>query len=755
MEALADRAAIDWSALRARMQSRDAGDLIDSLRTVDTIRRQSIRVSGAHNAHPLAAIAAAAIAIVAGIQTALGLTFMAMSPSSAAAAAVYPTQLALALAFSAASVLLAVSAARDPRQTFLLAIFLCIASTFVRGALLKHPPHVLIDILTIPSLKAFIPACAWQFALDFPRVPRFTRFDVWGRRATAIAWGLGAIALTLDALGVFALENTVFWRVFSVSLLPVACAIAIRSRRAPYPERRKVARLASALVLGALPFLVQGFARTVAPDFNAWLVTAHPRERLWLDLLVIGGLLALPGLSSLAVIVDRPFEVRAKWWRWSRARSLSAQRLARAVERMAIACGPRETAFVIDRELRSGIGATRTRVMTPDVHGRFIDATDQVAPIEVNTALRALVSQDTAVNLARGGPIFDLLPAGDRDWAASNDVELIALLRRRNGDLAALVAIGPQRGGEPYTADDLTFVTALAAASGLAWDADRTVERTPLAQPAYECERCGELHDAADALCSCGGTLALASLPRRLTSKFVVERRIGRGGAGVVYLAHDITIGRAVALKTLPTLRRGVKTRLADEARTMASLRHEGLATIYGLEVWRQVPILVVEYFAAGTLARRLAHGPLSLDDTIQFGIALADTLSYLHGCGLLHRDLKPSNIAISSTGAPVLLDFGLATWIEPTMDTGGIVGTSAYLPPEAFARRPASPVFDLWALAIVLRECLSGQQPYSAEDLRRRAPLMASLLERALATDVSCRFRTATEFRYALEHAQ
>ena len=464
--------------------------------------------------------------------------------------------------------------------------------------------------------------------------------------------------------------------------------------------------------------------------------------------------MASPILSTTALLVDRPFELRATLWRLRRQRSLSARRLARAVERLTTACGARETVFTLEREMRSGIGATRTRVMTPAADGTLVDPSGLVSPMGVASALHAIFdTETTAINVSTTGPLFELLPAADRNWLASNEVDLIAPLRRRNGDRLAILAIGPQRGGQPYAPDDRTFVAALAAAASLSWDADRTDDGTPLAQPAYECERCGVLHDDEGEPCACSGHLVLAPLPRRLNAKFIVQQRIGRGGAGVVYLARDMTIGREVALKTLPTLRRGIRTRLAEEARTMASLRHAGLAMIYGLEVWRQMPILVVEYFPEGTLAHRLAAGSLTTSETIQFGITLADTLAYLHGRGLLHRDIKPSNIALSATGQPVLLDFGLAVWVEPMMDRGVVAGTPGFLPPEAFQRAPATPAFDLWALAVVLRECLSDAHRSGAQEPDSEAPV-TSVLERALDSDVARRFRTATDFRRALETA-
>ena len=771
--ALIDQVPIDWRALKARVRAPVHAHLIEHLRTVETIRNRSRGVPVTRHAVPT--VAAAIVAGIAVAQLAVGLVRLVQATAGGIQVGQRLPQILLALAFATGAMLVGASRTRDGRRLFLLTAFVIVASTFLRGTLLSIGSR---DVLAGSrgwadaiahgvSLEAFLPACIWQFAVDFPRVHRFASFDIWARRAAAAMWIFGFVALIWNialtyglvphgtfASTVFDTQENIFWHIITMSTAPGVAAIFLRSRRAPYQERAKVARLARALAVGGVPFLALGLIRAIIPAVNRWLSTTEGADRVWLDLVVISGLIASPILSTAAVIVDRPFDIGAAWWRVSRARSLSARRLARTVERMAMACGARETAFVLDRELRSGIGATRTRVMTPAADGGFFDQSGHLTAIAADSALRAIVDADTTVDLTRAGAMFELLPVPDRDWVTMNDVELIAPLRRRSGEVAALVAIGPQRGGLPYTPDDHTFVTALAAAAGLAWDADRTHEDLSRAQPAFECDRCGTLHDADADRCRCSGDLALASLPRRLNAKFVVEQRIGRGGAGVVYLARDMTIGRDVALKTLPTLRRGISTRFVEEARTMASLRHEGLATIYGLEEWREMPILVVEYFSAGTLARKLASGPLSTTETIQLGMSLTDTLSYLHSRGLLHRDIKPSNIAFSASGQPVLLDFGLATWVEPAVDRGGLAGTPAYLPPEAFQRAPVSPAFDLWALAVVLRECLLGLRQSATEELEHRAPHVATILECALDRDVDRRFRTAADFRRALDGA-
>jgi hypothetical protein len=775
--ALIDRAPIEWRALERRVRAPVDAKVVENLHTLETIRADVIHARSPTRS--IRGLVALAIVTLAMTQVIGGVLFLLWTIGRGFAFNQRLPQIALAIAFAGAALLLGARRTRDGRRLFLLTTFMIVASTFVRGTIRAVTASaedsgtlMWAVLMRGSSLEVFLPACVWQFALDFPAVHRFTWFERVASRTATVFWVIGVVALALSVSGTIDTTDSAVWHLITVSVVPAVGAIFIRSRRAPYLERMKVARFALALVAGGVPFLALGLARAIWPTFNLWFVHASGRERAWLDTLIVSGLVASPLLSTAAILVDRPFEISSRMW----TRYLSAfrsrafqtrppqERVAVAVSRVSLACGSRETVMVLERELRSDLDATRVRVMEPALDRGFHDRSADVSPIVPSMALHGVVSHSTAlVDLSSDAALLDLLPAGDREWVFSNHVELIASIRRRTGEVAALAVVGPKRGGQPYERGDRTLLVAIIAAAGLAWDADRTGEQRPaIDQPAYECETCGRVSEQQHRSCTCDGDLVVAALPQRLAAKFVVERRIGRGGAGVVYLARDVTIGREVALKTLPTLRRGVATRLADEARTMASLRHDGLATIFGLEIWRDIPILVVEYFPAGTLAHRLAAGPLSATDAIDLGIALADTLSYLHGRGLLHRDLKPSNIALSAGGRPVLLDFGLAIWLESRGDRA-TAGTPAYLPPEAFHGAPASPAFDLWSLATVVLECVSGVHPRAghpdpSDTLRpiyEKTPALANTLERALAADVRARFPTADTFRAALQTAR
>jgi serine/threonine protein kinase len=191
----------------------------------------------------------------------------------------------------------------------------------------------------------------------------------------------------------------------------------------------------------------------------------------------------------------------------------------------------------------------------------------------------------------------------------------------------------------------------------------------------------------------------------------------------------------------------------------MAAVSHPNIAQIFGFETWRNTPILIVEYFQGGTLFDRLRHGQLPESEVVAMGLALADGLDRLHASGLLHRDVKPSNVGFTWDRVPKLLDFGLTklietpeSWTNPAAEnlvratdaptknnlitlTGTMhaPGTPAYMSPEAIRGAPPQPSFDLWALALLLYEAITGRNPVRSENLFE----MLDRIERASIPDV------------------
>ena len=259
---------------------------------------------------------------------------------------------------------------------------------------------------------------------------------------------------------------------------------------------------------------------------------------------------------------------------------------------------------------------------------------------------------------------------------------------------------------------------------------------------AMECVTCQSLQPPGVSSCgSCENEVTPTRVPYVLHGKFRMAQKVGAGSTGVVYRAVDLNLDRAVAIKTLPQISPEQAVGLRREARAVAKVFHPNLAMIYGAETWRGTPMLVFEFLPGGTLADRLASGPLHLNDVVQLGVLMADALEAIHNAGILHRDVKPTNIAYTSNSVPKLLDFGLAhilyEWhggreskLEAvtlgtqttaastlpdlrSMGVGkGIAGTPLYLSPEALSGGLPDVSFDLWSLGLVLLEALAGRHP-------------------------------------------
>src|SRR5580765_7491161 len=153
---------------------------------------------------------------------------------------------------------------------------------------------------------------------------------------------------------------------------------------------------------------------------------------------------------------------------------------------------------------------------------------------------------------------------------------------------------------------------------------------------------------------SAGTTLA----HYRLTEK------LGEGGIGVVWKAHDQHLDREVAVKVLAPgslADSTMRQRFRREAHVLSRLSHPGVATVFDFDVQDGVDFLVMEFVPGGTLQDRLRDGALELDEVYRLGAAIAEALEDAHALGFLHRDLQPANIVLTAAGAPKLLDFGLA----------------------------------------------------------------------------------------------
>jgi hypothetical protein len=208
-----------------------------------------------------------------------------------------------------------------------------------------------------------------------------------------------------------------------------------------------------------------------------------------------------------------------------------------------------------------------------------------------------------------------------------------------------------------------------------------------------------------------GGTVVLG--------RYRLVERLGAGGFGVVWLAHDERLDRSVAVKRIPMHDAATAARAEREGLVAARLAHPGIVALFEAGRDDEAVYLVSELVRGRALADLLEEGALSDRDVLVIGVALCDAVAHAHSRGVVHRDVKPGNVLVpeaSSRGAGVakLTDFGVALMAgdEGLTRTGDVVGTLAYMAPEQAAGRTVGPPADLYALGLVVFEALAGVNP-------------------------------------------
>ncbi len=207
--------------------------------------------------------------------------------------------------------------------------------------------------------------------------------------------------------------------------------------------------------------------------------------------------------------------------------------------------------------------------------------------------------------------------------------------------------------------------------------------------------------------------------------RYLVTKKLGEGGKGVVYQARDGVLDRVVAIKLLKqnALDEGNLKRFLSEARILARLTHPNITTIYDIGEESGQHFVVLEYVDGGDLAHALARQPgrrLPFPEVLRIAASVTRALDHAHRAGIVHRDLKPENFMLTSSGDVKLSDFGLATRIAVSGEEAGIiVGTVAYLSPEAALGRAPTPRSDLYSLGAVLYEMAVGRPPFTGDDVQ------------------------------------
>jgi serine/threonine protein kinase len=272
-------------------------------------------------------------------------------------------------------------------------------------------------------------------------------------------------------------------------------------------------------------------------------------------------------------------------------------------------------------------------------------------------------------------------------------------------------------------------------------------------------------------------------MPPRKLSHYTILEKLGAGGMGVVYRAHDEQLDRDVAIKVLPTgmlANESARRRFRREALALAKLNHPNIEAIYEFDTDDGVDFLVMELLSGVTLDAKLAAGPLPEIDVLRLGIHLAQGLEAAHSQGVIHRDLKPGNLRLTKEGRLKIMDFGLAQWAQGEGEAAltatltkseEISGTVPYMAPEQLRGQAADVRTDIYSAGAVLYEMATGKHlfpdtsgpqligailerppsPPSSHN-RRISPGLESIVLKALDKDPNRRYQSAKELAVDLE---
>jgi len=354
-------------------------------------------------------------------------------------------------------------------------------------------------------------------------------------------------------------------------------------------------------------------------------------------------------------------------------------------------------------------------------------------PLSAASKLAALVrALDTPLELSHSesGWLQQQLPPKDVEFFRKARIDLLVPISTASDRTEGLLALGVKRSEEPYAEDDRNLLIAIA--TNLAMLLERP-SAAPVLLPAseafVECPQCGACYDSGAGPCPQeGATPVPMRLPRVLAGRYRVERRRGRGGMGTVYEATDTALERRVAVKVIHDSLVGsveAAERFRREARATASFAHPNVVTVYDFgSIAETRAFLVMELLEGTTLREELrAQKRLAPPRVVEIMRGVCAAVHAAHRRQLVHRDLKPENIFLSRGEAgevPKVLDFGVAKFLpaaaQETADTqsGALVGTLAYMAPEQLRGQPVDPSWDLWALAVLTYEMLTGVHPFA-----------------------------------------
>ena len=417
----------------------------------------------------------------------------------------------------------------------------------------------------------------------------------------------------------------------------------------------------------------------------------------------------------------------------------------------------------------------------PDIYPRGLSAASKLM-----SAFR-LFAKPLQISLAESGWLKQQLPSEDTNFLRDAHIDLMVPIAAAPHGREALMVLGPKKSEEPYGSEDQELLSGIGSA--LALLLERPV--TSALGGFEECPRCGLCYESGMGRCANeGAQLTRMPFKRLLASRYQLERRLGRGGMGTVYKATDTSLERAVAVKLIRedlVTSSDAAERFRREAKAAASFAHPNLVTVHDFGVDSDTRVfLVMELLEGSTLRQRFERQKkFATEQVLQILGGVCAGLEAAHEHGLIHRDLKPENIFLAQSGGgemAKILDFGLAKFLASptnsaaaTVDTvpGVLLGTPQYMSPDQLSGEVPSVPWDIWALAVIAYEMLTGAHPFPANSVGqmhysivngRFTPLSAHLpdapaewqqfFEQAFNPKTAVRPQSAKEFVFALADA-
>ena len=344
-------------------------------------------------------------------------------------------------------------------------------------------------------------------------------------------------------------------------------------------------------------------------------------------------------------------------------------------------------------------------------------------------SLIRLLGKPVEVPQTESGWLHQQLPHEETEFLRRARIDLLVPVATDPQHTEVLMVLGVKRSEQPYSGEDQDLLVAIAASLAILLEKPAARATLPRVDIFEECPQCGLCYDSGSTQCKReGARLVPVILPRLLEGRYNLERRLGRGGMGTVYCASDKLLERRVAVKVIREDLVGsaeAAERFRREARAAASFAHPNVVTVHDFGVASGTRAFLVMEMLEGLTLREKLRSQKRLPAARLLGISrdVCAALTAAHRRHLVHRDLKPENIfLVSSESSEIakVLDFGVAKFIsayteQRTADTatGAVLGTLRYMSPEQRGGQAAHQAWDLWALAVMTYEMLTGCYPF------------------------------------------